>query len=279
MKKIDTHLHLLYPDRVSYPWVDAVPPLKGNFQLEDYKKVSVDYGITGAVFMEVDVAPAQMGEEAQWVQELANAEGSGILGIIAAARPEADDFEARLNAVSVPLLRGVRRVLHTQADALSQSSRFRANLRRLPGRGLSFDLCVLARQLPLAIQLVDACPEVTFILDHCGVPDIAGGAFESWSNSIGHLAKRDNVLCKISGLPTYCAPGETGAEVLRPWIERVIECFGWDRVVWGGDWPVCTLNGSLKGWVEALDALLAEESEAHQAALYTENARRVYGLG
>lgn len=278
MQKIDTHLHLLHPDRLTYPWVDDVPPLQGAFGLEDYKTASEGCGITGAVFMEVDVADGEMAEEVKWVQELADRDGSDILSIIAAARPEADDFEARLDSVSVPLLRGVRRVLHTQADALSQSRGFRANLRRLSARGLSFDLCVLARQLPLAIELVDACPEVTFILDHCGVPDIAGGVFESWSKSIGQLAERENVVCKISGLPTYCKPGETDTEVLRPWVERVIECFGWDRVVWGGDWPVCTLNGSLKRWVDTLETLLADESEAHRAALYSGNASRVYTI-
>lgn len=279
MQKIDTHLHLIYPDRLSYPWVDDVPPLQGAFKLEDYKKAAAGCGVAGTIFMEVDVAVGQSAEEVKWVQELAQREGSGILGIISAARPEADDFEARLDDVSVPLLKGVRRVLHTQPDALSQSSRFRANLGRLSARGLTFDLCVLARQLPLAIELVDACPEVAFILDHCGVPDIAGGAYESWAVSMGKLAERKNVVCKISALPTYCAPGATGAEVLRPWVERVIECFGWDRVIWGGDWPVCTLNGSLKAWVDALDAILADESEAHRAALYAGNARRVYGTG
>jgi len=278
MQKIDTHQHLLYPDHLSYPWVDTIPPLQGAFHLEDYKEVSEGCGIAGTVFMEVDVPPVQMAREVKWVEELASGEGSGIVGIVAAARPEADDFETPLDAVSGPLLKGVRRVLHTQPDALSQSSGFRANLRQLPARGLSFDLCVLARQLPLAIELVDACPEVTFILDHCGVPDIAGGAYDSWSESIGRLAERENVVCKISGLPTYCAPGKTGPEILRPWVERVIECFGWDRLLWGGDWPVCTLNSTFNQWVEVVDALLAGERKAHQSAIYSGNARRIYGL-
>lgn len=278
MQKIDTHQHLLYPDRLAYPWVDSVPPLQGAFQLEDYKKASEGCGIAGTVFMEVDVDAGQIPEEVKWVQELAGGDDSGILGIVAAARPEADDFETRLDAVTVPLLKGVRRVLHTQPDALSQSGVFRANLRRLPARGLSFDLCVLARQLPVAIELVDACPEVSFILDHCGVPDIAGGAYESWSASIGQLAERENVVCKISALPTYCAPGQTGPEVLRIWVEHVIACFGWDRVLWGGDWPVCTLNSSLKQWVDTVETLLAEESEAHQTGVFSGNARRIYAI-
>jgi len=110
------------------------------------------------------------------------------------------------------------------------------------------------------------------------VPDIAGGAFDHWSESIKQLAERDNVVCKISGLPTYCAPGKMSIEILRPWVEHVIQCFGWNRVVWGGDWPVCNLNSKFEEWVNALEILLANETEAHRTALYLDNARRIYRI-
>lgn len=278
MHRIDTHLHLLYPERFSYPWVENVPPLQGAFTLEGYKEATEGCGIAGAVFMEADVPGTQIAEEVKWVNELAGEADSGILGIVAAARPESDDFEARLDAVSGPWLKGVRRVLHTQPDALSRSRRFRANVRRLPARRLSFDLCVLARQLPLAIELVDACPEVTFILDHCGVPDIAGGAFDSWARGIRELSKREQVVCKISGLPTYCAPEAGGVEILRPWVEYSIDCFGWDRVLFGGDWPVCNLNAGFSSWIADLDAIVGDASSAEVNAFYQQNARRIYRL-
>lgn len=277
MNKIDTHLHLLYPDQLNYPWVAEAPPLQGTFSIEDYREAAEGCGIENALFMEVDVTESQIADEVNLIRELAS-KNPIISGIIAAARPEADDFPARLDELTGSLLKGIRRVLHTQDDARSTSSCFRQNVASLGPQGLTFDLCVLARQLPLATELVDACPQTQFILDHCGVPDIAGGVFEPWARSIRALAEREHVACKISGIPTYCKPGEANAETLRPWVEHVIEAFGWDRVVFGGDWPVSTLNGSLLSWTEALETLLSEEEESNLAKLYCRNAQRIYQL-
>lgn len=278
MKKIDTHLHLLYPERLSYPWVAEAPPLQARFPVEDYLEAAGGCGIGGALFMEVDVDPRHIADEVSLVRELAAKPENGIVGVIAACRPENEDFGPLLDAVDGPDLKGVRRVLHTQPDELSGSSRFRANVGTLAERGLCFDLCVLGRQLPVGIELVDACPGVTFVLDHCGVPDIAGGAFDDWARHLAALAERENVNCKISGLPTYCPPGGSGAEALRPWVEKVVELFGWDRLVWGGDWPVCTLNGSLPNWTNDLETILEGESASNLEKLYEANARRIYGI-
>jgi predicted TIM-barrel fold metal-dependent hydrolase len=277
MKKIDTHLHLLYPDQLNYPWVAEAPPLQGKFSLEDYREAAKGCEIEGALFMEVDVAESQIADEVNLIRELA-AKDSMILGIIAACRPESLNFEQSLDAIAGDHLKGLRRVLHTQADTLSQTILFRQNVAALANRDLPFDLCFAAKQLPIATELADACPKTRFVLDHCGVPGIAGGAFESWAKSITALAKREHVACKLSGIPTYCKPGEATAETLRPWVEHVIEAFGWDRVVWGGDWPVSTLNGTLLAWSDALDEILSEENTDNLTKLYSSNAQRIYRL-
>jgi len=276
--KIDTHLHLVYPDRLSYPWLDDVPALQKPFPLESYAESAKKVGITQAVFMEVDVAPDQALAEVQLVRELAAKGTFPITGIIAAALPESEAFADQIDALEGPLLKGIRRVLHTQDDERSTSQRFRENVASLAERNLSFDLCVLPRQLPLAMELVDACPETQFILDHCGVPDIAGNAFEDWSKQIRELARRQHVACKISGLPTYCAPGQATADAMRPWVESCIEAFGWDRVVWGSDWPVCEINSDLSKWSESLEFILAGASKDEQNALYSKNAKALYRL-
>ena len=277
MKKIDTHLHLIYPDELSYPWVKSVPPLQGNFRLKEYHESAKGCEIEGALFMEVDVAESQIEQEVKLVRQLAT-EDTVILGIIAACRPESGTFEQSLEAISGDHLKGLRRVLHTQPDELSQSSLFRKNIALLAKRNLTFDLCFAARQLPTAIELVDACPHTRFVLDHCGVPDIAGGHFNDWARSIRTLAEREHVACKVSGIPTYCKPGEADADTMRPWVENVIEAFGWDRVVWGGDWPVSTLNSSLLAWNDALDTILSKEEIDNQTKLYSSNAKRIYNL-
>ena len=277
MKKIDTHLHLLYPDQLHYPWVADAPPLQGTFSLEDYREASKDCGIEGALFMEVDVAKSQITDEVKLVRALAVRDPI-ILGIIAACRPESPNFEQSIDSIAGDHLKGLRRVLHTQANALSQTTLFRQNVAALSNRDLSFDLCFAAHQLPLAIELADACPNTRLVLDHCGVPDIAGHEFENWSESITALGEREHVACKISGIPTYCKPGEANSETLRPWVEHVIASFGWDRVVWGGDWPVSTLNSSLASWAEELDTIFSEEDAGNLAKLYSGNVQHIYRL-
>jgi hypothetical protein len=124
---------------------------------------------------------------------------------------------------------------------------------------LAFDLCVLARQLSIAEDLARACDGMPLVLDHCGVPDIAGGAFEPWAQGIDALARLPHVHCKISGLTAYAAPGAT-TETIRPWVDHVLERFGPDRCLWGGDWPVVNLGAGLPAWIVMTRELLANLS-------------------
>ena len=144
--------------------------------------------------------------------------------------------------------------------------------------GLTFDLCFTWKQLPIARELVEKCPDVQFILDHCGVPDIASGRLDPWRGSMRDLAALPNVACKISGVLAYCNPGNASTEAVRPYVEHSIECFGWDRVVWGGDWPVCTMTSSLRQWVATSREIVGGASEDEQQKLFNRNAARIYGL-
>lgn len=126
--------------------------------------------------------------------------------------------------------------------------------------------------------LVDLAPDVQFVLDHCGVPDIRSDAFQPWKAGISEIARRPNVICKISGVVAYAEAETWTAQTLTPYIEHVIASFGWDRVVWGSDWPVCTLGGGLSTWVAATHAVLSGSSEAERAKLLFANAQRLWSL-
>jgi len=277
MPRIDTHQHLLYPARFSYDWTDSLPALaKRSFTLEEYRVAAANCDVTGTIFMEVDVPGGNSGDEARFFCELATDPRNGLLGVIASCRPENEGFGAYLDSIRHPKLRGLRRILHVQPDAVSQSPRFRQNVASLGAAGLTFDLCVLARQLPIAAALADAVPHTPLILDHCGGPDIAGGASGQWRADLKDLSRRPHLACKISGIVAYAKAGDVSAATLRPYVEHVIACFGWDRVVWGSDWPVCNLTASLRQWVDLLDEILAGESAANRAKLFHDNARRIY---
>lgn len=273
MTIIDTHLHLVYPDRFSYPWLANAPAIDRPWPVESYWAEAEGLGITGALHMEVDVAPGDMLDETGFVVGL-----PGIVGAIAACRPESPGFAAYLDRVAaLPKVRGLRRILHEVPDDLSEPPLFAENLRRLERHGLSFDLCLRADQLPIGARLADAAPQVQFILDHCGVPRVAAQELDPWRAYITELAKRPNLVAKISGIVAYAGPDWT-VETLRPFAEHVIERFGWDRVVWGSDHPVCTQTANLTRWVEATRALIAGASAAEQDKLLSANAARVYRL-
>lgn len=271
---LDTHLHLIYQNRLHYPWLADVPPLNRDFRLEEYLAQANSLGIETVLHMEVDVAETDQLAETGFVTGL----GAPVIGAIASCRPESSDFAAMLESLAAnPKVRGLRRILHTSPDALSQTPLFAENLRRLTGYDLSFDLCVLARQLPIATSLVRSCPDVRFVLDHCGVPDIVGRAFDPWRDGITAIAQLPNIVCKISGIVAYVGADWT-VDDLRPYVEHCIQSFGWDRVVWGSDWPVCTLTADLPRWVAASRDLTSGCSADETERLFSRNARRIYRL-
>ncbi len=273
----DTHLHLIYPDRLRYPWLDSVPALNMPSTFDEYMKKARRLGIRDCLHMEVDVDPAQIAQETDLVTDLMALPASPMRGAISACRPEGVDFAEFLDlARQNPVIRGFRRVLHTQPDDLSRSPVFRDNIKRLSGTGLTFDLCVLPHQLPIAAELVDQCPEVTFVLDHCGVPDIAAKALSPWQQNMTELAKRPNVTAKISGIIAYANPENWGLDDIRPYFDHTVTAFGHDRIIWGSDSPVCNLGGGLETWVAATHALTSDWTAQDRNAFYDTNARNIW---
>lgn len=276
---VDTHLHLIDKTALRYPWLTGVPVLDHDFSQEEYAAQARRAGIEAALFMEVDVDAADIEAELAYVEELAKVPGSLLRGAIVACRPEEARFAAWLEKVQAnPFAKGFRRVLHVVPDDVSERPLFRENIRRIAGTGLTFDLCVLPGQMRQAFALVDSAPDVQFVLDHCGVPDIKGNAEHPWKEQIAEMAKRPNVVGKISGVVAYADPATWTVETLRPYVGHTIASFGWDRVVWGSDWPVCTLGGGLLDWVAATHTLLADASNEERTKLLSDNAKRLWRL-
>ncbi|MCR8723159.1 amidohydrolase family protein [Frigidibacter sp. ROC022] len=272
---IDTHLHLIDRGRLSYPWLDGVPALNRDWSLAEYTAAAGRCGITAALHMEVDTAESDAEAEIGMVAETIQA--GLVIGAIAGVRPERPDIADWLAGLDRKVVRGLRRVLHVVPDEVSDAPAFRDGLRAIGRAGLSFDLCLRADQLGRGAALADACPDTRFVLDHCGNPEVARNGYDDWAAPLAELARRPNVIAKISGLLAQTGP-EWSVETLRPYVEHVIASFGWDRVIWGSDWPVVTLGGSLSDWVAATHALIQGCSADERAALFHGNARRFWGL-
>jgi predicted TIM-barrel fold metal-dependent hydrolase len=279
MKIVDTHQHLWDKDLFHYAWLEPLPKLDRSFRLSDYRDATSGLEIEKTVFVECDVDESQMMDEALHAQRMADDFGNRIAGIVASGRPEHDGFKAHLDELAEhPKVKGIRRILHTGPDEVGRGKMFIENVARLEEYGLSFDICVLARQLPVAIHLASKCPDVTFILDHCGVPDVKSQSLRPWRDDIRELSKFPNVACKVSGIVAYGDPADWKTEDLRPFVEHVVESFGWERVMFGSDWPVCNLTASYTRWVETLLALTRFAGETNQGKLFWENAICIYRL-
>jgi predicted TIM-barrel fold metal-dependent hydrolase len=275
----DSHLHIVDREKLGYPWLEGAGALNRDSLYEDYAREAHRLGITDTLHMEVDVAEDDIERETDYVKDVSQRPGSLIRGAIAACRPENPDFPAYLERVLAdPFVKGFRRVLHVVPDDLSERPLFRENLTRLAGTRLTFDFCVLPHQIAKAIAIADLNPEVQFILDHCGVPAVKDGLSEVWTSGITEIAKRPNVVVKISGVVAYADPDSWTVDTLRPFVEHSIASFGWDRVIWGSDWPVCTLGGGLSTWVAATHALTQGASADERARLYQLNAKRLWSL-
>jgi predicted TIM-barrel fold metal-dependent hydrolase len=275
MTIIDTHLHLVYLDKFSYPWLADAPAINRQWTVESYFAEAEKLGIEAALHMEVDVAESDIEAETRFMTQV----HPKVIGAIAAGRPESPGFAEWLEIAStIGGVKAIRRILHTSPNELSQTALFAENLRRLPAYDLAFDLCLRADQLlPVGKPLIEKCPHVQFVLDHCGVPDIAGSGLDPWRGAITEIARLPNVVCKVSGIIAYAGANPT-AETLKPYVEHVIERFGWERVVWGSDHPVCTLTANLTKWVGITNELIAGASADEQGRLLRDNARRIYRL-
>jgi L-fuconolactonase len=277
---VDAHLHLWDPTRLRYAWLDGNPLLDRRYGAPEFAAASMECAVERAVFVQCDCRPEQSLDEVRWVASLA-AEGLPVQGIVARAPVElgADVRPHLAELARIPLVRGIRRIIQGEpAAGFCQQPAFIAGVQALAEFGFSFDLCVRRDQMADAVALVGACPQVRFVLDHCGGPDIRGRTLEPWRTQLEALGRLPNAWCKLSGLPTLADEKAWKTEDLAPYVDHVITAFGTGRVLFGGDWPVVLKAGAYRRWVDAAHQLLAELPAADRRRVLHDNAIAFYRL-
>jgi L-fuconolactonase len=184
------------------------------------------------------------------------------------------------------LVKGVRRLIQDEPLGFCVQENFIAGVHALAEYDFTFDICIRHWQLPDAIQLVRASPQINFVLDHCGKPDIKNHILEPWRAQIYELAKLPNVWCKLSGLVTEADPAKWMADdpspelgtSLQPYIAHVMDAFGADRVMFGSDAPVAYLASAYERWVETLQNATNDLTQEAQEKLWRANAVAFYRL-
>jgi L-fuconolactonase len=278
-KIIDSHVHFWNPSHLRYEWLDNLAAINKPFLPADLRKSSMEWEMEKLVFVQADCLPEEGVDEAKWVTELAQ-DDSRIQGIVAFAALENGELERSTveQLANMPLVKGVRRLIQSEAIGFSVQPHFIKGVQMLPKYNLSFDICVKHHQLPDVIEIVKQCPNVSFVLDHIGKPDIASGLLDPWRENIKTLAGFDNVVCKLSGMVTEADIENWSPADLQPYIEHVLGCFDVERVMYGGDWPVVELAAYYARWIQtALDGVIGL-SDDEQDRVFYDNAKIFYRL-
>jgi L-fuconolactonase len=271
---IDTHVHLIDPRRLSYPWLEGIldrPHTPAEYVAEHDEQSGPPPEI---IVVEAGRLPEQAGDEIAWVRR-ETAEHPWIRGIVAHADLESPGIEQTLRAYRAdPLVVGVRRNLQDEPDGFTTSPAVVRGTRLLGDLGLPFDACVRARQLPELIGLARDCPSTTIVLDHLGKPS-PGPDHGRWAAAIRELSALPNVVCKLSGLATEAPAGTPHAYFIET-LTYALEAFGPSRCLYGSDWPVLKLATARSAWI----ATVREAVERHDAdavpAVMAGNAERLY---
>ncbi len=274
---VDTHIHLWDPSVLRYPWLDEIPSLNKPYLLEDYRNACGAVDVGTMIFVQCDPQPDDNLKEAEWITSLSK-EDPRIRGIVAGAPLEKGDGARPLleQLSEIPLVKGIRRLIQSEELEFCVQPDFIRGVQSLEEFGLSFDICIYHRHLANTIQFVKQCPNIQFILDHIGKPNIKDQVFEPWKREIKELSEFPNVSCKVSGLVTEADFENWTRDDLRPYIDHVIECFGFDRVIYGSDWPVAAQATEYPRWVAALEWAVSGCSEDELKRLFRDNALRFY---
>src|SRR5262245_1418674 len=278
MPIIDTHQHLWDLTRFRLPWIKKDSPLSRSYLMSDYLEAAAGLNVVKTVYMEVDVDPAQQPAEAEYVVGLCQRADNPMVAAVVSGRPASEPFAKYVTAYrDSAVIKGVRQVLHGEATPAGYclDPKFVKGVQLLGDLGMSFDLCLPPGEIADGVKLIDACPGTFFILDHCGNGDVKAKDRTQWQRDMAEMAKRKNVVGKVSGIVAGAAEGWTPDD-LAPVINHTLEVFGPDRVMFAGDWPVCTLRATLRQWVEALKTVVKDRKAEEQRKLFHDNAVRVY---
>lgn len=273
--KIDAHQHFWSLARGDYGWLTPeLTAIYRDFLPEDLSPLLEKAGIEGTVL--VQAAPTVA--ETDFMLSLADA-NSTIKGVVGWVDFEASDAAAQITARATnPALVGLRPMIQDIADPdwMLQDGLTRA-FEALIAQDLTFDALTLPQHLQNLHRLLARHPDMRVVIDHASKPFIRDGLIDGWADDMTALARDTSAYCKLSGMVTEAA-SDWNTDALRPYVEHLLGTFGPDRLIWGSDWPVCTLASTYERWIETTSELLDGLSETEHQAIWGGNAARAYNL-
>jgi L-fuconolactonase len=280
MPIIDAHHHVWDLGVRDQDWITgpALAPLRRDFLLGDYQSVAKANGVAASVVVQTVTVPGETPEL------LALADSSDLIaGVVGWTDLTAPDIADRIAALKDRpgggKLVSLRHQVQSEPDSdwLTRSDVLRG-LAAVARAGLVYDLVITAGQLSASTRAAAAVPDLVFVLDHLGKPLIAAGLTEPWARDLRRLAALPNTVAKLSGLVTEADWRRWQVADLRPYAEVALDAFGPARLMFGSDWPVCTLAASYPDVLAAAQDLTASLTATEQEAVFSGTAASIYGL-
>jgi L-fuconolactonase len=275
--KIDSHQHFWELGRFPYEWLEApaVEKIRKNFLPCDLEGEIQKAGIDACVFVQTQ----HNLEETKWALSLAEKHPfiAGIVGWVDLASPDCEDQV--LEFKQSPKFAGVRHVVHDEPDAnfIVRPDVLRG-LAILEKHDVAFDLLFYVEHLPHAVTLAERFPRLRMVIDHLAKPHIKSQRLDNWLANFHAAAAYPNIYCKLSGMITEAHHTDWMPTDLTIYIEKAIQCFSPQRLMFGSDWPVCLLAGEYDKVVEALDQNLGALTATEKEAIWGRTAAFFYRL-
>lgn len=272
--KIDAHQHFWYYNPTEFAWIgDNMQSLKNDFLPFDLQNELSIAGFDGCIAVQA----RQSLSETAWLLKLASTHRfiNGVIGWVDLCSDKVEDQLKEFSAN--PKLVGVRHVVHDEPDdRFMARADFQHGISLLQQYRLTYDLLIFPKHLPLATELVKAFPNQKFVLDHIAKPDIKGQVKEPWASDIRKLAQLPNVYCKVSGMVTEANWQSWKADDFSFYLDTIFEAFGSDRLMFGSDWPVCTVAGNYQSTLSLVSNYIKKFDTSVQQTVLGTNCSKFY---
>ncbi|WP_405826818.1 amidohydrolase family protein [Streptomyces sp. NBC_01390] len=278
MGAVDAHHHVWDLSVRDQDWIAEDSPLRRDFTMEDLAPQARAAGVGRTVLVQTVTVPE---ETPEFLTLAARYEPiAGVVGWTDLTRADIADELARLRELpGGEYLKGIRHQVQGEPDpAWLLRPDVRRGLAAVAEAGLVYDLIVLAYQLPACVEAAQSLPQLTFVLDHLGKPSIASGTLEPWASDLRSLAALPNTVGKLSGLVTEADHASWTPEDVRPYADTALEAFGPGRLMFGSDWPVCTLAASYGQVMSLAQEFTASLDTDEREQVFAGTATRVYRL-